>query len=52
VEGLGLDAAGVKLAENGLIEVNGAMRTSVAGIYAIGDLTAGPALAHKASDEA
>jgi dihydrolipoamide dehydrogenase len=51
VEGLGLDAAGVKLAENGLIEVDGAMRTSVAGIYAIGDLTAGPALAHKASDE-
>ncbi len=51
VEGLGLDAAGVKLAENGLIEVDGAMRTTVAGIYAIGDLTAGPALAHKASDE-
>ena len=51
VEALGLDAAGVKLAENGLIEVDGAMRTSVAGIYAIGDLTPGPALAHKASDE-
>ena len=51
VEALGLDAAGVKLGENGLIEVDGAMRTSVAGIYAIGDLTPGPALAHKASDE-
>ena len=51
VEGLGLDAAGVKLAENGLIEVDGAMRTNVAGIYAIGDLVPGPALAHKASDE-
>jgi dihydrolipoamide dehydrogenase len=51
IAGLGLDAAGVKLAENGLIEVDGAMRTSAPGIYALGDLTAGPALAHKASDE-
>jgi dihydrolipoamide dehydrogenase len=51
VEGLGLDAAGVKLDENGLIEVDGAMRTSAEGIYAIGDLVPGPALAHKASDE-
>jgi dihydrolipoyl dehydrogenase len=51
IEGLGLDAAGVKLAENGLVEVDGAMRTSVEGVYAIGDLVAGPALAHKASDE-
>ena len=51
VEALGLDAAGVKLAGNGLIEVDGAMRTSVAGVYAIGDLVPGPALAHKASDE-
>jgi dihydrolipoamide dehydrogenase len=51
VDGLGLEAAGVKVAETGLIEVDGAMRTSADGIYAIGDLTAGPALAHKASDE-
>ncbi len=51
VEALGLDAAGVKLGENGLIEVDGAMRTSVDGVYAIGDLVLGPALAHKASDE-
>jgi dihydrolipoamide dehydrogenase len=51
VEGLGLDAAGVKLGEGGLIEVDEAMRTSVAGVYAIGDLVHGPALAHKASDE-
>jgi dihydrolipoamide dehydrogenase len=51
VEALGLDAAGITLADNGLIEVDGAMRTSVAGVYAIGDLVAGPALAHKASDE-
>jgi dihydrolipoamide dehydrogenase len=51
VEALGLDAAGVKLADNGLIEVDGAQRTSVEGVYAIGDLVHGPALAHKASDE-
>jgi dihydrolipoamide dehydrogenase len=51
VEALGLDAAGVKLAENGLIEVDGAQRTSAPGVYAIGDLVHGPALAHKASDE-
>jgi dihydrolipoyl dehydrogenase len=51
VEGLGLDAAGVKLDEQGLIAVDGALRTSVPKIYAIGDLVRGPALAHKASDE-
>jgi len=51
IEGLGLDTAGVKLGESGLIEVDGAMRTSAEGIYAIGDLVLGPALAHKASDE-
>jgi dihydrolipoamide dehydrogenase len=51
IEALGLEAAGVKLGERGLIEVDGAMRTSVEGVYAIGDLVPGPALAHKASDE-
>ena len=51
VGALGLEAAGVKLEEGGLVEVDGAMRTSVEGIYAIGDLVHGPALAHKASDE-
>jgi dihydrolipoamide dehydrogenase len=51
VAGLGLDEAKVKLTERGMVEVDGAMRTSREGIYAIGDLTAGPALAHKASDE-
>jgi dihydrolipoamide dehydrogenase len=51
VEGLGLEEAGVKLDENGLIAVDGAQRTSVKGVYAIGDLVRGPALAHKASDE-
>jgi dihydrolipoamide dehydrogenase len=51
IEALGLEAAGVKLEDGGLIEVDGAMRTSAAGVYAIGDLVHGPALAHKASDE-
>ncbi len=51
VGALGLEAAGVKLEESGLIQVDGAMRTSAAGVYAIGDLVHGPALAHKASDE-
>ena len=51
VEGLGLEEAGVKLDDAGLIAVDGALRTSGAGVWAIGDLVAGPALAHKASDE-
>jgi dihydrolipoamide dehydrogenase len=51
VEGLGLEAAGVKVGERGLIEVDGALRTSRENVYAIGDLVPGPALAHKASDE-
>ena len=51
VDGLGLDVAGVELDERGLVKVDGALKTSRAGIYAIGDLVAGPALAHKASDE-
>jgi dihydrolipoamide dehydrogenase len=51
VQGLGLDVAGIELDDRGLIKVDGAMRTSRAGVYAIGDLTPGPALAHKASDE-
>jgi dihydrolipoamide dehydrogenase len=51
VAALGLDEAGVKLDDRGLIEVDGALRTSKEGVYAIGDLVPGPALAHKASDE-
>jgi dihydrolipoamide dehydrogenase len=51
VEGLGLEEAGVEVNETGLIEVDGAMRTTAQGVYAIGDLVRGPALAHKASDE-
>jgi dihydrolipoamide dehydrogenase len=51
IEGLGLEEAGVKLDDKGLIEVDGALRTSAKGVYAIGDLVHGPALAHTASDE-
>jgi dihydrolipoamide dehydrogenase len=52
VEGLGLGEAKIALDERGLVAVDGAMRTSLAGVFAIGDLVAGPALAHKASEEA
>jgi dihydrolipoamide dehydrogenase len=51
VEALGLEAAGVKLNDRGLIEVDGNLKTSAEKVYAIGDLVPGPALAHKASDE-
>jgi dihydrolipoamide dehydrogenase len=51
IDGLGLEQAGVELDEHGLVRVDGAQRTSRSGVYAIGDLVAGPALAHKASDE-
>lgn len=51
VEGLGLDEAGVERDDRGLIKVDGRLRTSVPGIWAIGDMVPGPALAHKASDE-
>lgn len=51
-EGLELAAAGVETdSRSGLVSVDAAYRTSAAGIYAIGDLIAGPALAHKASAE-
>jgi dihydrolipoamide dehydrogenase len=51
VEGLGLDKAGVKLTARGRIEVDAHFRTSVPGIYAIGDVIDGPMLAHKASED-
>ncbi len=51
VDALGLKDAGVEIADNGLIRVDGALRTTAQGIWAIGDLVPGPALAHKASDE-
>jgi len=50
-EGLGLELAGVALDERGRVRVDGHYKTSVDGIYAIGDVIAGPMLAHKAEDE-
>ena len=50
-EGLGLSEAGVKLDERGRIAVDERFQTSVPGVYAIGDVIAGPMLAHKAEDE-
>ena len=50
-EGLGVDAIGLKLDNRGRIPVDGRFATSVPGIYAIGDVIAGPMLAHKAEDE-
>ncbi len=51
VAGLGLDAAGVALDERGRVKVDGRFATNVPGIYAIGDVIAGPMLAHKAEEE-
>jgi dihydrolipoamide dehydrogenase len=51
VAGLGLDKVGVALDERGRIKVDGHYATSVPGIYAIGDVIAGPMLAHKAEEE-
>lgn len=50
-EALGLEAAGIETDDRGLIKVDGLLKTSRDGIYAIGDMVPGPALAHKASDE-
>jgi dihydrolipoamide dehydrogenase len=50
-EGLALDKAGITLNKRGQIEVGHDFQTSVPGIYAIGDVTPGPMLAHKAEDE-
>jgi dihydrolipoamide dehydrogenase len=51
VDGLGLEEAGVERDERGLVKVDGRLRTSREGVWAIGDMVPGPALAHKASDE-
>jgi dihydrolipoamide dehydrogenase len=50
-EGLGLDALGVKKDNRGRVVVDAHFGTNVAGIYAIGDVIAGPMLAHKAEEE-
>lgn len=50
IEGLGLEESGVKT-EKGLVVTDDFYQTNVAGVYAIGDITKGPALAHVASAE-
>jgi dihydrolipoamide dehydrogenase len=50
-EGLSLEKAGIKIGERGVIQVNEKMETSVAGIYAIGDVTGKYMLAHVASHQ-
>src|SRR5690606_35631567 len=49
--GLGLENAGVTMAERGMIAVDDHLQTNVAGIYAIGDVVRGAMLAHKAEEE-
>jgi dihydrolipoamide dehydrogenase len=49
--GLGVEALGVRLDKRGRIETDAHFSTNVTGIYAIGDVIAGPMLAHKAEDE-
>jgi len=51
LEGLGLEAVGVKLTPRGRVEVGPHFETNVPGIYAIGDCIDGAMLAHKAEDE-
>ncbi|CAO4183265.1 dihydrolipoyl dehydrogenase [Methylorubrum aminovorans] len=50
-EGLGLETVGVATDNKGRIETDSHYATNVTGIYAIGDVIAGPMLAHKAEDE-
>ncbi|MGZ8410254.1 MAG: dihydrolipoyl dehydrogenase [Hyphomicrobium sp.] len=50
-DGLGLDEAGIEQDSKGRIAVDEHFETSIAGVYAIGDVIAGPMLAHKAEDE-
>ena len=49
---IGLESVGIEMSERGLINVDKQGRTNVPNIYAIGDIVAGPQLAHKASYEA
>ncbi|MBR2690738.1 MAG: dihydrolipoyl dehydrogenase [Aquamicrobium sp.] len=50
-DALGLKEAGVDVDERGRVKADAHLRTNVPGIYAIGDVVAGPMLAHKAEDE-
>src|SRR5699024_5529518 len=48
---LGLEQVGIELDERGLVKIDKQCRTNIDNIYAIGDIVAGPPLAHKASYE-
>ena len=50
-EGLGLENAGIVVDKAGRVQIDAHFQTNVSGIYAIGDVVAGPMLAHKAEDE-
>jgi dihydrolipoamide dehydrogenase len=50
-DGLGLEKAGVQLDEKKRIKVDAHLKTSVPGVWAIGDVVAGPMLAHKAEED-
>lgn len=50
-DGLGLKEAGVVLDNRGRVQIDAHFATNVPGVYAIGDVVAGPMLAHKAEDE-
>ncbi|WP_291855785.1 dihydrolipoyl dehydrogenase [Bradyrhizobium sp.] len=50
-EGLGCKEAGIALDDRGRVQIDAHFSTSVKGVYAIGDVVAGPMLAHKAEDE-
>jgi dihydrolipoamide dehydrogenase len=51
IDGIGLEAQGVKLTDRGFIQIDEQMRTSAEGIYAIGDVAGPPMLAHKGERE-
>ncbi len=50
-DGVGLETVGVELDAKGRVPIDGNFRTAAAGVYAIGDVVAGPMLAHKAEEE-
>ncbi|MDC3387987.1 dihydrolipoyl dehydrogenase [Flavobacteriaceae bacterium] len=50
-KGLGLENAGIKVTERGMIETNNHLQTNISNIYAIGDVVKGAMLAHKAEEE-
>ena len=50
-DSLGLDSVGVETDERGRVKTDAHFKTNIDGIYAIGDVIAGPMLAHKAEDE-